>query len=303
MGASRGTRCEAPASAGVAWGDGLGGSRRGDGAPATGACSLITRIRVPPCSISISARLWRVTSSTMCSTLIGARRLSAALPAGVSAGFLHLANGLPGGRDAAEIVPAPRVDLHHVALVEEEGHLDHRAGLEGGGLRSARGGVAADAGIGLHDLQLDEVRQLDAHRAAVDEQDLDLRVLLEEVAGVSDLVRGERDLVVRVQIHEVVALVLVEVLHPLLVEVDQLHLLAGAERVVDHPAEPHVLELGANERAPLARLDVLEVDDAVRLAVELDLEASLELRRRHLHRVITPSVAASSPGASLPAAP
>ena len=67
-------------------------------------------------------------------------------------------------------------------------------------------------------------------------------------------------------------------------------LLARPEGVVDDLAEPHVLELGAHERPALAGLDVLELDDLVRLPVEDDLQPLLELRGRHLHRVY-PSVA------------
>jgi len=65
----------------------------------------------------------------------------------------------------------------------------------------------------------------------------------------------------------VVSVVLVQELHVLLVVLDQFHLLAGPERVVDDLAEPHVLELRAYERAALAGLDVLEVDDGVGLPV------------------------------------
>src|SRR3972149_10321771 len=71
------------------------------------------------------------------------------------------------------------------------------------------------------------------------------------------------------------------------------------EGVVDAASLPHVLELGAHEGAALAGLDVLEVDDAVRLPVELDLQPLLELGRGHLHDVMAPSVSASWPAAPL----
>ena len=122
-------------------------------------------------------------------------------------------------------------------------------------------------GIGPGDGQLDEVRQLHGDRAAVDEQHVDLDVLLEEVARVADLVGGERDLLVGLEVHEVVAVVAVQVLHALVLEIDQLHLLAGPEGRVDDVAEPEVLQLGAHEGAALAGLHVLEIHDAVRLAV------------------------------------
>ena len=79
--------------------------------------------------------------------------------------------------------------------------------------------------------------------------------------------------------------VLVEVLHGALLVVDQADLLPRPEGAVHHPPEPEVLQLGADERAALAGLHVLEVDDVVRLSVELDLQALSKLRGRHLHRL------------------
>ena len=55
------------------------------------------------------------------------------------------------------------------------------------------------------------------------------------------------------------------------------NVLAGAERLVDDLARLERLELRAHERAALARLDVLELDDAVDRAVDLDVHAVLEL--------------------------
>src|SRR5262249_54375601 len=186
-------------------------------------------------------------------------------------------------RHPAEIIAAPGIDFDHVSLIEEERHLDDRTRLERGWLGAARRGIPPDSRVGFHDLQLDEVRQLHRHRALIDEQDLDLGVLLEKVARLADLIRRERDLVIGLEIHEVIAVILVEILHALLVEVHQLDLFTGAERVVDDSPELHVLELGAYECSALAGLDVLEIDDAVGFAIKFDLQALLELRGRDLH--------------------
>src|SRR5262249_20498597 len=226
---------------------------------AAGARSRTTRIRVPADSTSSSARSWRAASSTMSLT---ENDTPCARP---STGRLRLGTELSRRRDAAQVLAAAGVDLHDVALVQKQRHLDHGPGLECRRLRAARCRVAANARLGLHDLELDEVGELDGHRALVDEEDLDLGILLEEIASVPDLLRVERDLVVGIEIHEMVPVVAVEELHPLLVEVDELHLLAGPERVVDDPAELHVLELGPDESAALAGFHLLEVDNAVRL--------------------------------------
>src|SRR6266545_3964831 len=261
-------------------------------ARAAGACRRTTRTRRPPLSTSSSARSWAIARSTTC---LGVHCSPAA---GWVARFLA-AMGLAGRRDAAQVLRAPGVDLHDVPLVEEERHLDDGPALERGRLGAARGRVTADARVGLGDRELHERRQLDRHRAAVDEEDVDVGIFLEEVARVADLLRRQRDLVVGLRIHEVIAVVLVEVLHVLVLEVDQLHFFAGAERVVDDAPLPHVLELGAHEGAALAGLDVLEIDDGVWLPIELDLEALLELCRGHLHDVMAPSVSGSWPAAPL----
>src|SRR5262245_13304580 len=253
------------------------------GSTGAGACSRTTRIRIPATSTSSSARLCLVASSTTSSTRHGRAPRASGLRDPL------MANNLPGG-DPPQVLAAPRIHLDHVTLVEEERNLDHGAGLERRRLRAASGCVAADAGIRLGDLQLDEVRQLDGDGVAVDEEDLDLGVLLEEVACLADVLRRERDLGIGVEVHEVVGVVLVGVLHAFLVEIDQLDLLTRAEGVVDDAPEFHVLQLGPHEGAPLAGLDVLEVDDAVRLAVELDLQPLLEFCGRYLHGPMTLSV-------------
>src|SRR5207237_8816047 len=56
----------------------------------------------------------------------------------------------------------------------EQRNLDAGAGLERGGLVAAAGrSVAAQAGIGLGDLQVDGAGQLDVRRLVVDEEHVD----------------------------------------------------------------------------------------------------------------------------------
>jgi hypothetical protein len=85
-------------------------------------------------------------------------------------------------------------------------------------------------------------------------------------------------LLVRVLVHEhdLVAGV-VQVLHVLRLGAHARELLTGPERAVDDGTAVEPLQLRADERAALARLDVLELDDAPDAAVELDVHAVLEL--------------------------
>jgi hypothetical protein len=72
--------------------------------------------------------------------------------------------------------------------------------------------------------------------------------------------------------------------------VDAVELLARTEGLVDDGAGVERLQLRAHERPALAGLDVLELDDPPRLAVDLDVHAVLELVRvddiRHRRRSV-----------------
>src|SRR5205823_11237435 len=90
----------------------------------------------------------------------------------------------------------------------------------------------------------------------------------------------QRHLLVGLLVHEddLVAGV-VEVLHALRLRAHALELLAGAERPLDDGARVERLQPRAHERAALAGLDVLELDDAPGLPVERDVHAVAELVR------------------------
>jgi hypothetical protein len=91
------------------------------------------------------------------------------------------------------------------------------------------------------------------------------------------------DLLVRGQVHEdEVVAVGVQVLHRALVDAGRLHLRTGVEGLVHDLAGEHVLQRGAHERAALAGLDVLKLDDGPQLAVQVEHQTVLEVvRRRH----------------------
>ena len=106
------------------------------------------------------------------------------------------------------------------------------------------------------------------------ERDLHLLVLEQEVRGVADGGGGDGDLVVVGDVHEDEAVaVVVEVGEVAAVDVLDLDLGAGVVRAVDDLARDDVLELGADERAALAGLDVLELDDVPELPVDVEDDA------------------------------
>ena len=88
----------------------------------------------------------------------------------------------------------------------------------------------------------------------------------------------EPELLVRLLVHEVrLGAVVVEVLDVLHLGVDARELLACAERPFDDGARLERLQLRPHERAALAGLDVLELDDAPDDAVDLDVHPVAEL--------------------------
>ena len=119
-----------------------------------------------------------------------------------------------------------------------------------------------------------------AGRLTVHGQHLDRARRRDEVERVGDRVARQVDLLVALLVHEddVVARV-VEVLHLLDLGVDARELLARSERPVDDRARVERLHLRPYERATLAGLHVLELDDAPRRAVELDVHPVPKLVR------------------------
>src|SRR5690606_6309028 len=167
---------------------------------------------------------------------------------------------------AAEVLAGAGVDLDLLAGGDEQRHLDLRAGLHGGGLVAAGGAVALQAGLGLGDLQHDGGGKLDVQRRVVVEGDRGVLLGKQVVGRVADDGVGDVGLVVGLGVHEdeVVALA-VEVLHLPLVDAGHLDLGAGVEGLVDRLAGQDVLQLGSDERAALAGLDVLELQDGPQL--------------------------------------
>ena len=91
--------------------------------------------------------------------------------------------------------------------------------------------------------------------------------------------RSRQDLVERLGVHQVdvVAVVVGVPRVTLFTSVRMRGIFSPARNVLSLPAALQRLQLGAHERAALARLDVLELDDAEHLPVDLDVHPVLEL--------------------------
>ena len=152
------------------------------------------------------------------------------------------------------------------------------AGFNGRRLSAGTRAVTLKAGLGVSDLERDGCRKLDIERVTVVQRDRHVLVLEHVLRGVAHLGRREGDLVVGAEVHEHEVLTVgVQVLVVGAVDDLGLDLRASVERAVDDLAGHDVLHLGANERAALAWLDVLEVDDRPQLAVHVENDAVLDV--------------------------
>src|SRR2546425_2007929 len=179
---------------------------------------------------------------------------------------------------ALEIVTRPRIDLDLVAALDEERHVHAQPRLHRRRLRGSGRGIAFEAEVRVGDREDDRSGHLDTdRRALVLAQDHD-HTVGEVVRGIAELVVVERYLVVGGCVHEVVVrAVLVLELHVAVIETRPLVAVVGLERLLHQVALANVAQLHAHLRAATPELDVLELDDLVEDAIDLDGHPALDL--------------------------
>lgn len=161
-------------------------------------------------------------------------------------------------------------------MLTKGGHRHLDAGFQGGGLELRGGRRPLDRGLGLHDLEFHGGRQFQADRLALVEDDLRLAALLHVEHLVADPFPVQGDLVVRLGVHEDVAVaVLVDVVHLPLVQVSLLDLVLGADPVHGDGAGLEILQLQLQDGPPVAGGVQIPVNHGVELAVVADDDHSL----------------------------
>ena len=166
----------------------------------------------------------------------------------------------------------------HVALFDEERNLDLSACLEGGWLGGVGSGIALEAGVGLGDLQLNEVGRLYAKDIALVGQHLAGHIFGDklEVVAQSALIDGE--LLICFGIHEIIqTTILIKILHILALDKSGGELSRGIECGFCHCSCNNVAQLGADESRALAGLYVLKFDDRINGTVHLKCYAVSEI--------------------------
>src|SRR3989442_2059041 len=188
----------------------------------------------------------------------------------------------PPASGALDVLTAPRVDLDLVAPLDEQRHVHAQAGLERRRLRRAGRGVSLEPEVGVLHGEDDRRGQVDADGITLVLVEHHGHPVAEIAHGVGELIGFEGELVVRRRVHEVVLRpVVVHVLDVPVVQARALEAVAGLERLLDEVALTDVAQLHTHLRAAAPELDVLELDDLVERAVELDGHAPLDLAGRY----------------------
>src|SRR5688572_8086723 len=163
-------------------------------------------------------------------------------------------------------------------------HHDAHAIVEDRRLVARGGGLPLHHGVGLDDHCLDRVRQLHRDRPLVVELHHHVHAVLEEGGGVADQLRGQRDLLVILLVHEHEHVAVMEQeLEVLGVEADALHRLGRAETDIVLAAVDEVLHLDLHVGAALAGLGVLDLHRAPDAAFIFDDVAGTNVHAADLH--------------------
>ena len=151
--------------------------------------------------------------------------------------------------------------------------------------------------------QVDRQRQLDADRLAAVELHLDHHLGEQVIHRITEGLARDVDLLERVGVHEVVVgAVVVHVLHRTLVERRALDEIFRSQFVVGQGAAADIARLHAHEAAEVAGRDVLYIERAEQVLVQLEQHALAQLRRLNRgHRLRYPAGAEPCEGTTDPA--
>ncbi len=180
--------------------------------------------------------------------------------------------------DPFQVLTRARVHANTVPNRHEQWHLYRCAGLEPGGFRPASYRVAPNARCRVDDGELHGVGQLNRNGAPFVEDDRDLHVLLQVAARIAHQIRGQRELLERLLIHQhVLVPMTIQVLHRRPIQVHLPHVIIGGEVAFEHGAGSKVAQFGTHKGLTLRPLMMMRLDDNVQLAVQLDDDARTKI--------------------------
>ena len=172
------------------------------------------------------------------------------------------------------------VDGNHVALVDEEGNHDLCSGLEGNFLKcGGRSGVTLDCRLSVCNFEGYICREFAGEAALLvgDEHHLDMLSFFHKVSILDNVVR-EVDLLVSFFVHEVEpVLITIKELIGAALHIDSLDLCTSGKSILENASVFEVAKFSLYESRALSGFHMLEPNDHTRLAVEIKVEAVLEI--------------------------
>ena len=136
------------------------------------------------------------------------------------------------------------------------------------------GGVALEARIGGGHLQFHEIRGFHAEDLALIGHDLADHVLLDKAEVVRQDILADGQQLIGLAVHEIIQIaVVVGVFHILSLNESGGIFIVGVEGFFHHRTGDYVADFGAHESGALARLDVLEFDNLIDVAVHFKRHA------------------------------
>src|SRR5271170_6095881 len=135
---------------------------------------------------------------------------------------------------ARQVLAGASVDAQNLAFVDEQRHPHHGPGLELRGLRAARGGIAAKAGIRLDHFEFHVRRRGDLQGHAVPQGDDAHRAVFQPLGALANRFLGGRELLEGLGRHEMKEVsVAVQILHIRVDHVSSLHGIAEFPSTLD----------------------------------------------------------------------
>ena len=179
---------------------------------------------------------------------------------------------------SAQVLTRAGVNADLLAGLDEEGNLDLSPGLQRGRLGGVGGGVAGKAGIRGSDFQIYKEGRLHIEDLAFVGVDGAFHILFDKLEVVAQNRTVNRLQLVGFRIHEVVKVTVgIAVFSGHTVDGGRLKFSGGVIGRLRYGSGNNILALGANESCTLARLDVLELDNLLDLAVFLVSYAVAEI--------------------------
>jgi len=178
--------------------------------------------------------------------------------------------------DTFDVVAGASVDLNDVAYLDESWDCELGPGRNLGRLGNTGRGITLRSRLGLQNFHLDMRWRSQCDWIAVEQQHAAWKVFGEVLPVFIDLIGRQLILFKRFAVHENVCLgLLVKERRGYVLDVGDFKFVATLERSVENAGTNHILHLASVKSIAFSRLEEIDVNQQVRLAIDLNFETLL----------------------------